>query len=171
MKSTRLSSQIGSMAMPCSDKKDTEMGKGLKLISYTSFAKLRMADFLIGQMVTEDVDHWEYRDQIWCGEVIGFTQFLRLKKEPEILRCISLDLSVHPQKVWNAILKAVRLPLAAGLSPAETKKILGKPREDKIRFGRRTLFYEVGKKQIYYLECVSDEQRLIYLNLLRGDYK
>lgn len=48
----------------------------LKFISYNRFAKLRFADFLIGQMETETRKNWEFMGRRWSErELVSASSF------------------------------------------------------------------------------------------------
>ena len=62
------------------------------MISHAQFGKLRLARFCPDAAIVE-LDEWEFMDQVWVGESIGFSEWLRLKSEPETLRSLANDFS------------------------------------------------------------------------------
>lgn len=64
---------------------------GVLDVSHAEFGWLRLADYVSTQEIVQLVD-WEYLDHDWVGEAIGFTEWLRLESEPEVLRSIALAL-------------------------------------------------------------------------------
>src|SRR3954466_11014345 len=97
------------------------------LIPWSDFANLRLASFLPASMI-RDLNNWEYMERIWCGEAAGFTEWLRLVCDPDVLRSMALDLRALPRALARAVCSCIRLPLVEGMSPANVDALLGASR-------------------------------------------
>jgi hypothetical protein len=162
----------------------------VELISYEQFGKMRLSklfpnltvvndpnDPSAGRRFTFEVivekDYWEFMDEIWVGEAIGFNEWLRLKKEPEILRSISLDFSTFPESVLKTVLNQLGLPLRNGMNFKQISELLGKPHKTfEFTKDRKSFEFICGEKDKYIIDCtIHGDQGLIYLVVLRQDYK
>jgi hypothetical protein len=161
----------------------------MKLISYDKFGKLRLSDFFPGKKLSKDpkdpgeakrfqeqiveLDNWEFMNKLWIGEAIGFTEWLRLRDDPTVLRSISIDFSDLPGKVSKAILKRIDLALRPGMTLDEIKKLLGKPtKSEAFVKDRKSFSFSSGDKEKYLIDCtIHDSDGLIYLVILRSDYR
>jgi hypothetical protein len=65
-------------------------------------------------------------DKVWLGEVHGFTEWLRLREDTEVLRSVSLDLADLDQEVADRILSTFQLPLEYGMELEEVNAVLGR---------------------------------------------
>src|SRR5688500_18950052 len=98
------------------------------LIPYSRFGRLRLADFAPSRAEVVNVGDWEFMDDRWVGEAVGgFTEFLRLEEEPEVVRSVALGLAALPRDVSAAILGAIGLPLEPGMEAASVEARLGRP--------------------------------------------
>ncbi|MDB5305312.1 MAG: hypothetical protein JWM97_2861 [Phycisphaerales bacterium] len=144
----------------------------MKVISYERFGRLRLADFLIGEMQTEPLENWEFMDRKWVGEAVAFTEFLRLQSDPDVLRSIALNLSVEPQKVWNKVLAVCGVPLQRGMSEKAVRDVLGRSVGQVEIKGTTTLTFSAGEREPYDIRCAfKPETGLSYVVIMRADYK
>src|SRR3954471_16622670 len=99
------------------------------MISYARFGVLRLAQFRPDKEITE-LANWEFMDALWVGEAIGFSEWLRLESEPDVLRSLAIDLDEFPQAAASGLLRAIELPIGAGMRPEELRAALGDPLEE-----------------------------------------
>jgi len=143
----------------------------MKLVEYSDFGALRLAHFLIGQMVAENTENWEFMGQIWVGEVLGFTQWLRLKDDPQVLRSIALDLDALPKIVSTSVLDRIGLPLLPGMKAEDILVTCGSPTTRKLMGGKTTYSFSLGKGAAYRLRCTTTSTSgLSYLVIMRTDF-
>src|SRR3954467_9388615 len=110
------------------------------MISYARFGVLRLAQFRPDTEIT-GLAHWESRDALWVGEAIGFSEWLRLESEPDVLRSLAIDLDEFPEAAASAVLRAIELPIWAGMQLEELRAALGDPGEEQ-RFVKDRASYE-----------------------------
>ncbi|MDB4951766.1 MAG: hypothetical protein JWM27_4415 [Gemmatimonadetes bacterium] len=135
------------------------------MISYADFSRLRLAHFVRDPGEVADLDDWEFMEDLWVGEAMGFTEWLRLAEEPDVLRSLSLDMPTLSDSVAGRVLDALDLPVHYGMSLSEVVHRLGEP-TDVLRFGRDRTTYEfrVGERDVYDLSCtIHHRDGLIYL--------
>jgi hypothetical protein len=110
------------------------------MISHARFGKLRLAQFRPDADIVE-LDDWEFMDHLWVGEAVGFSEWLRLEKKPETLRSLAIDFSEFPEEAAVEVLRAIDLPVHAGMKLNALRKVLGKPVEEH-RFVKDRVTYE-----------------------------
>jgi hypothetical protein len=126
------------------------------LIPYAAFGRLRLADFLSAEL--QERADWEYMDDLWVGEGFGFTEFLRLEEDPEVVRSIALDLADLPFTSSAAVLGAVGLPLAPGMRAEEVTARLGSPDSvERYVTDRATYYFTCGRTDRYAVSCTVHE--------------
>lgn len=54
------------------------------MITPADFGRLRLKEFLPVAELHQLAD-WHFMEDVWLGEALGFTEFLRLEREPEVL--------------------------------------------------------------------------------------
>ena len=140
------------------------------LIAYDAFGRLRLAHFVPEPESIVALSDWEYEEDLWIGEALGFSEWLRLEEAPEILRSLSLDLSNLPDEVSAQVLDTLRLPLVRGMSAEEILQRLGQP-ERICAFAtapdRRTLMFRCGSREPYTIGCtVHEDDGLTYVTVL-----
>ena len=137
-----------------------------ELIPYADFADLRLVHFVPPEAEVVDLSDWEYEDDVWVGEAIGFTEWLRLQDEPEILRSISLDLSDLSAEVSDAILRRIGLPLQRGMDQDAVDAVLGSATATThILSDRHTAEYSVGSRFPYTVSCTFAERGLSFVTM------
>jgi hypothetical protein len=136
------------------------------LIPYAVFGRLRLADFVSAKL--EERAGWEYMDDLWVGEGLGFTEFLRLAEDPEVVRSIALDLADLPPASSAAVLGAIGLPLAPGVPAEEVTARLGTPDSVERYVGDRVTYcFTCGSVDQYAVTCtVHETAGLIYVTVL-----
>jgi hypothetical protein len=135
------------------------------MISYAEFSRLRLSQFVRDPDAVADLRDWEFMEDLWVGEAMGFTEWLRLAEEPDVLRSLSLDLPTLSDSLAGRVLDALDLPLHYGMSLSEVVARLGEP-TDVLRFGRDRTTYEfrVGECDVFELSCtVHHRDGLIYV--------
>jgi hypothetical protein len=95
-------------------------------ISWGDFATLRLSQFIPAAEINALRD-WEFMDLRWIGEAVGFTEWLRRKDDPNVLRSIALDLDALDASVVDAVLERLNLPLHAGMTRKRLVRLLGEP--------------------------------------------
>jgi hypothetical protein len=140
----------------------------LELTPYAEFGTLRLHQFVPPGEIRELSD-WRYMGEEWVGEAAGFNEALRLARDPEVTRTLSLDLSSLPEPVQRSFWTALKLPLRKGMSREQLSDVLGAPVQT-LRFprarDRTTYAFEVGTRWPYTLLCtVLDEGGLIYVSV------
>lgn len=143
------------------------------MISYKDFGSLRLADFYTPEDDIEELEDWEFQDRLWVGESVGFTEWLRLKKSPRILRSMALDLPELPDDFITKVLGRIELPLRPGMTLAEITAILGEPTDSqKYVADRQSYDFTVGDSDKYNVNCtVHQERGLIYLVVMTQNYR
>ncbi len=138
------------------------------MITHQELAALRLKDFLPQADEIEEVDGWEFMGKIWMGEAYGFTEWLRLREDPEVLRSVSLDLADLDTEVSDQIVARLQLPLEYGMETDEVNEVLGEPL-GKVQSvpNRITYEYAVGVQEKYYISATIDHQDgLVYLVIM-----
>ena len=137
------------------------------MISFAEFAGLRLLPFVRDASEVVPLGEWEFMDDLWTGEAIGFTQFLRLEEEPGVLRALALDLEMLPDSVAQAVLAAVEVPLWYGMDEDEVVRRMGPP-TGAVRYGSRaTVEFTVDAGVRYEVSCtLTPGEGLVYLCIL-----
>jgi len=134
------------------------------MISHDRFGVLRLASFLPHAQIVELRD-WEFMERRWVGETIGFSEWLRLEGEPNVLRSLAIDFGKLPNSAVEEILRAIDLPIHGGMSFEQLRTILGEPYETQ-RFVADRATYEFFSQEPhpYEVSCtVLNEGGLVYL--------
>jgi hypothetical protein len=145
----------------------------MELLPHNELGRLRMGHFL-GSPRDIGVDSWAYLDELWVGESLGFTEFLRPRAQPHVVRCVGIALTELPTHVGRQILAALKLPLHTGMTLSQLVHALGEPASAHSFIDDRiTLEFAVGERWPYLVECTAlDDGGLIYVVLRargRGD--
>jgi hypothetical protein len=137
------------------------------MLAFDQFARLRLRSFLPATAAVDDLAEWEFIDDRWVGEGLGFTQFLRLEEEPDTLRSVSLDLEDLSDSVAQAVFSRLDLPLRLGMGIAETIHQLGLP-VDTVTVGTETTMgFCVDADVPYEVSCILDpEEGLVFVTIL-----
>lgn len=123
------------------------------MITHTRFGKLRLANFRSDAELAA-LDNWEFMDRLWVGEAIGFSEWLRLADEPEVLRSLAIDFGEFPELAARAVLQAIGLPVRAGMRLGELTELLGGPVEiQRFVKDRVTYDFEVAGPPRYNVSC------------------
>lgn len=134
------------------------------MIPYDDFGCLRLAGFLPNADLAH-LEGWEFQDHVWLGEAVGFSEWLRLEDDPEVLRSLAIDFSEFPPEVADLVLQTIALPVRAGMSLRDLDDLLG-PRVAEYRFvaDRVTCEYLSPEPHRYCLSCtVLNDGGLSYL--------
>ena len=65
------------------------------VISYRAFGALRLHQFIAPEDVAV-LENWEFRERLWFGEAVRFSEWLRDYKTPDLLGSLALDDSLPP---------------------------------------------------------------------------
>jgi hypothetical protein len=110
------------------------------MISHTRFGELRLVQFRPAAEIAR-LDNWEFMDRLWVGEAIGFSEWLRLADRPQALRSLAIDFSEFPEQAAAEVLRAIDLPVRAGMTLNRLRKVLGDPVKEN-RFVKDRVSYE-----------------------------
>ena len=76
------------------------------MIPYNDFGRLRLATFLADADLAP-LKGWEFQDHMWLGEALGFSEWLRLEDDPDVLRSLAIDFSGFPPKETQSVLQKI----------------------------------------------------------------
>jgi hypothetical protein len=137
------------------------------MILHKEFSSIRLKDFISEEEI-ELTSGYEYLDQLWTGEVYGFSSFLRPYAYPESLECISLFLSEFKKPILDKIFRKIGLDIKSGESEIELTRKLGKPVK-MLSFveDRNTFQYLVKNPEEYLLNLtIQNEVGLIFVDVI-----
>ena len=137
------------------------------MISYQHFGRLRLADFLPAKRIRALQD-WEFEDHIWVGEADGFSEWLRLADDPEVLRTIAIAFETFPAVATRRVLAKLGLAVRKGMTVSELEGLLG-PIRRTFRFvaDRTTYEFLTTGPEPYQISCtVLPDGGLIYLGVM-----
>jgi hypothetical protein len=134
------------------------------MISHARFGKLRLAQFRPDADIAE-LAGWEFMDELWVGEAVGFSEWLRLESSPAVLRSLALDFAEFPADAAGAVLRAIDLPVRAGMSGPELRVLCGEAvAEHRFVADRVTYEFAVAGPPRYSVSCtVLNDGGLSYL--------
>src|SRR5689334_18518397 len=89
-------------------------------INLNTFSKLRLSKYLPSEEF-EEVSSFEFMDEVWVGEIAGFTQILQLESDPEVTRSVQIDLRNDPN-LGQSILVDLEMFYRLGMSRIEIEK-------------------------------------------------
>jgi hypothetical protein len=137
------------------------------VIPFRDFSALRLARFTRPGDDVVRLEEWEFQDDVWVGEALGLTQFLRRRSDPASLRAVGLDLDSLPDAVTQNLLDAMDLPLRFGMDEAEVRGRMGAPAGTVAFAGTSTLEFEVRVDDgAFCVSCTVDPQDgLVYLDV------
>lgn len=96
------------------------------MISPREFGELRLHRFLPALELAA-LENWEFMEEIWVGEALGFSEWLCLASEPEILRSLAIDFGDFPAEVALEVLERLDLPVRPGMSADQLQALFGEP--------------------------------------------
>ena len=137
------------------------------LLSYSSFGKLRLSDFVVASKITY-LEDWEYLNELWVGEAVGFSEWLRLQSSPDVLGSLALDFPNLDSVAVSKVMAMLGLPLRQGMSIEEISQIIGNPSKTKTFVAdRKSYEFILGSQESYTMSCtVKNVGGLIYLTLV-----
>lgn len=134
------------------------------MISHDRFGTLRLLHFLPDAQI-EELRDWEFMEHLWIGEAIGFSEWLRLDDEPDVLRSLAIDFGELPNSMVEEVLRTIDLPIQGGMTFDQLRTILGEPRET-LRFvaDRVTHEFLFQEQHPYRVSCtVLNGGGIVYL--------
>lgn len=139
----------------------------MDIISYDNFYKLKLEDFISNKEDIEMLDNWEFMNDIWQGESVGFSEWLHLSEETKE-KSISLDLNDLSEASIDKISSTLKLKITKGMTKDNVVKLFGQPKNIESYVSDRLTFeYIIGSKEKYYLSLtVTDEEGLTYFVLM-----
>lgn len=133
------------------------------MIPHDQFARLRLAQFLPASEV-EELSNWEFLDRIWVGEANGFSEWLRLADDPDVLRCLSLDFDQLPEEPTRKVLETIDLPVRYGMRLAELRGLLGESVGEEHLVSDRVSYLFRVERPSYDIDCtVLNDGGLTYV--------
>jgi hypothetical protein len=134
------------------------------MIPYDEFVRLRLSAFLPDAHLAQ-LEGWEFQNHVWLGEALGFSEWLRLEDDPDVLRSLAISFSEFPARQAGSVLQTIRLPVRAGMSLRDLDASFG-PRVAEHRFvsDRVTCEYFTPEPHRYRVSCtVLNDGGLSYL--------
>lgn len=134
------------------------------LIPHDQFGRLRLIQFLSDVDLAE-LENWEFENQLWIGEAHGFSEWLRLEDDPEVLRSLAIDFAELPAHAAKSVLRTIDLPMRRGMSLEDLDRLFG-PRIAEYSFveDRLTCVYLTPEPNRYRISCtVLNDGGLSYL--------
>lgn len=137
------------------------------MLSYEEFGRLRLVQFVEPESVVQ-LRNWEFMDRIWVGEAVGFTEWLRLEDDPDVVRSVSIHLVELDSAAVEAIFARLGLPLWRGMSLSEIEILLGQPvHNERYVADRQSFLFRHGHDWPYDVNCtVHNEEGLIYVVIM-----
>jgi len=134
------------------------------MLTYERFGMMRLRQFVAPELITE-LSNWEFMDQLWIGEAVGFTEWLRPVDRSDEVRSISLDLVELSPELSTAVFERLGLPLRTGMTRQEVEAALAAPsRVERFVNDRESLVFRFGAPCSYDVDCtIHQEQGLIYV--------
>jgi hypothetical protein len=137
------------------------------VISYDRFGRLRLVDFLPARRVRLLRD-WEFEGRVWVGEAAGFSEWLRLSDDPEVLRAMAIDFESFPARAAARVLAKLGLTVRKGMTLGKLEALLGRVTKT-LRFvsDRETYEFLTTGSQPYQVSCtVLKEGGLTYVGVM-----
>src|SRR5689334_21055614 len=98
------------------------------MIPYERFGTLRLIHFLANaDVVALDYVILDKEWRLWGGEARGFSEWLRLDVEPDVLRSLAIDFTDFPQASAEDVLRTIELPVRRGMGIQELCGLLDEP--------------------------------------------
>lgn len=140
------------------------------MIPYSRFRDLRLFHFIDSSEI-RTLKNWEFMGQLWIGEAVGFSEWLRLMTTPHSLGSIALDLCDLPDELVSSILSEIELPLRRGMTLSEVEAILGSPIDSQNFVPDRQSFdFHVPGQSRYDISCtLLNDGGLAYLVVTIAD--
>lgn len=105
---------------------------------------------------------WLFLGRMWHHVGNGFTAFLAEPDEPDVARCLCVDLYELPLSTAARLLQDLDLPISAGMDIAQLAGILGDPVSEKS-FTSRRVSYEFRAGEFTIDATIEDVRGLTYL--------
>ena len=144
------------------------MGDTRRVLSYIRFGQLRLSQFRAAGDIA-DLSGWEFMDTVWVGEAVGFSEWLRLESDPNVLRSLALDFLEFPEAAATEVLRVIDLPVRRGMEAKELRELFGEPlAESRVVADRVTYEFDIAGPPRYTLSfTVLDQGGLVYLVVMR----
>ncbi|MCX6183101.1 MAG: hypothetical protein NT150_14395 [Bacteroidetes bacterium] len=139
----------------------------MEIINYKDFTSLRLSDFTSNQENITPIENWEFWEDIWLGESIRFSEWLRLESSPESTQSIAIHFRDFTEEEILRIFNKLKFQFTNNVSLKELEKLFGGSL-NKSSFAENRITYKflVGEKEQYYLSCTFDSEKLTYLVLM-----
>jgi hypothetical protein len=137
------------------------------VISYDRFGRLRLADFVPRKRIRL-LQNWEFEGHVWVGEAAGFSEWLRLTDDPEVLKVLAIDFESFPARAAGRVLAKLGLAVQKGMAVAKLEALLGPTRRTlRLLSDRETHEFLTVGPQPYQVSCtVLNEGGLTYLGVM-----
>ena len=138
----------------------------MELPTYDEFGKLRLRRFVSRRI--RALKDWEYEEELWVGEACGFTEVLRLARDPKVVRSVAVDLTDLPSRAQARLWNALGVPLRHGMTSRQIFALLGRPRRTKSFVPNRLTYeFRIGSRWRYRISCtVLEKGGLVYFTML-----
>lgn len=140
----------------------------MNLIDKISFEKLRLKDFI---PEVQSLSNWEFMEELWIGDALGFTEWLRPMNRDNQTQSISLDLNDLDSEVAWRVFDVLGLELEKGMTKQEVIEEFGNPsRTLSYTKSRQNYEYLIGSGQNeYHLSLTIDENDgLVYVVMINN---
>jgi hypothetical protein len=137
------------------------------LLISQQFARIRLSQFFPAEEI-KPLKDWEYLNRKWVGEAVGFTEALCPKKQPGILKCLSLDLLALDTSMEKHFFDVLQLPLQRGMSEDDVSAVLGPSREvQQFVPQQKTIEFVLHEEYKYTIYCtIHENSGLKYVTIL-----
>jgi hypothetical protein len=123
------------------------------MIPYDDFGSFRLGRFLPDDEVAP-LEDWEFQGHLWIGEALGFSEWLRLESDSGVLRSLAIDFLDFPAPAAVAVLRALQLPILAGMSLQDLDGLFGsRVAEHRFVADRVTCDYFTPEPYRYRISC------------------
>ena len=120
---------------------------------------MRLEDYFRLRSAIHIVSERVFMGELWNGEGVGFTEWLRPVEDPDATRMIFIDIRNFPDSVSEAVIADLRLPIAKGMKENEVFHLLGLPvKTFTFLSDRLTHVFLLGNDEKYYLDLTFHHQ-------------
>lgn len=139
----------------------------MELINYDHFYWLKLGDFIANKNDIRSLDDWEFMNDIWQGESVGFSEWIQLKNGAKE-KSIAIDFTNLSKSTTDKMLLVLKLNVRKGMTKEEVIEQFGAPLKIDSYISDRVSFeFIIGGLEKYYLSLtLSETEGLIYLVLM-----
>ena len=131
----------------------------MEIINHSDFGKMRLRDFVSQTDSIVNLIDWQFMDDYWVGEAIGFSEWLRLEGRPQETRSIATNLEDFNDVELAKIFSTLKLPVSLGMTFPEIEDLFGPPKEIASYVAdRKSYSYILGSPTQYYVSFTVVEK-------------